>query len=115
MEIREQHTTCFGRRPHAAARAFELLRRGVVVSLTNPKAILQYVAVLPQFVDPNGPAAPQFAALALIAIPVVVADYALYTAAASAIARWVTERRTTAVRRTTATICILAAVILAAK
>ena len=58
-------------------RTFELLRRGMVVSLTNPKAILQYVAVLPQFLDTNTPAAPQFVALALIGVPVVIADYAI--------------------------------------
>jgi len=96
-------------------RTSELLRRGMVVSLTNPKAILQYVAVLPQFIDANSPAGPQFATLALISAPMVIADYTIYTAAATGIASKLTERRTRALRRATAAIYILAAVVLATK
>lgn len=40
------------------------LRRGVLIALSNPKAILFFGAVLPQFVDPARPALPQFVLLA---------------------------------------------------
>jgi homoserine/homoserine lactone efflux protein len=40
------------------------VRRGVLIALSNPKAMLFFGAVLPQFVDPGRPAAPQFALLA---------------------------------------------------
>lgn len=96
-------------------RHFELLRRGIVVSLTNPKAILQYVAVLPQFIDASAPAAPQFVALALVGAPVVAADYAIYTAGASSVARTLTKRRARWVRRATGAIYVLAALVLATR
>lgn len=38
--------------------------RGVLIALSNPKAILFFGAVLPQFVDPGRPVLPQFALLA---------------------------------------------------
>ena len=38
--------------------------RGTLIALSNPKALLFYAAVLPQFVDPGRPALPQFAILA---------------------------------------------------
>ncbi|MFZ6765020.1 LysE family translocator [Pseudoroseomonas sp. WGS1072] len=40
------------------------LGRGVLIALSNPKAILFFGAVLPQFVDPARPTLPQFAGLA---------------------------------------------------
>lgn len=39
--------------------------RGVLIALSNPKAILFFGAVLPQFVDPGRPGPPQFAPLAV--------------------------------------------------
>jgi threonine/homoserine/homoserine lactone efflux protein len=38
--------------------------RGVLIALSNPKALLFFAAVLPQFVDPQRPVLPQFAILA---------------------------------------------------
>lgn len=39
--------------------------RGVLIALSNPKAILFFGAVLPQFMDPDRPALPQFVLLAV--------------------------------------------------
>src|SRR5205814_1546047 len=38
--------------------------RGALIALSNPKGLLFYAAVLPQFVDPARPALPQFAVMA---------------------------------------------------
>ncbi|HKA87107.1 MAG TPA: LysE family translocator [Haliangiales bacterium] len=40
--------------------------RGVLIALSNPKALLFFGAVLPQFVDPIRPVLPQFALMATI-------------------------------------------------
>ena len=46
---------------HAAARG---LARGLLIAFSNPKALLFFGAVLPQFVDPGRPLLPQFTAMA---------------------------------------------------
>ncbi len=48
-----------------------IVREGFIVGVTNPKVIVFFTAVLPQFVDPDGAAVPvQMAALGLISITV---------------------------------------------
>lgn len=47
----------------AGAGAERGFRRGLLIALSNPKAILFFGAVLPQFVDPGRPALPQFAVM----------------------------------------------------
>ena len=48
-----------------------IVREGFVVGVTNPKVIVFFTAVLPQFVDPDGTAVPvQLALLGLISITV---------------------------------------------
>lgn len=42
------------------------LRQGVVVGVSNPKSIVFFAAVLPQFVDTQGAAAPQMMVLGLV-------------------------------------------------
>src|SRR5437870_9591252 len=37
--------------------------RGVLIAFSNPKALLFFGAILPQFIDPGRPALPQFAAM----------------------------------------------------
>lgn len=47
---------------------------GAIVQLSNPKAVLFFVAILPQFIDPLRPAAPQMAILAatMVAVETIV-------------------------------------------
>ena len=42
------------------------LRTGFVVGVTNPKTIVFFVAFLPQFTSPDGPAGPQLALLGVV-------------------------------------------------
>ncbi len=60
-----------------------IFARGFVVSLTNPKTLLFYVALFPQFVDARAPAGPQIAVLAvtfLVIALVVDSGWALLAA-----------------------------------
>lgn len=48
-----------------------IVREGFIVGITNPKAIVFFTAVLPQFVDPHGAAVPlQMVLLGLISVTV---------------------------------------------
>jgi threonine/homoserine/homoserine lactone efflux protein len=48
-----------------------IVREGFIVGVTNPKAIVFFTAVLPQFVDPDGAAMPlQMAVLGLVSVTV---------------------------------------------
>lgn len=56
------------------------LKTGFLVGVLNPKAILFYMAFLPQFMDPTGNAAVQFAILvpsATVVVALVLGGYAL--------------------------------------
>ena len=51
--------------PTGARLAF---REGVLVEATNPKTAVFFIAFIPQFIDPAGPVALQFAGLGLISV-----------------------------------------------
>ena len=57
------------------------LRDSLAVSLSNPKSLVYVLALLPPFVDPGMPVAPQLALLAAIAIALDLAVGAVYVAA----------------------------------
>ena len=57
------------------------LRDSLAVALSNPKSLVYVLALLPQFVDPRQPVAPQLALLAAIAIALDVTVGAIYVAA----------------------------------
>lgn len=66
---------------------FGLVKQGFFVNLTNPKGLLFLVAVLPQFVDPTKPTAPQYA---IMGTTMIVADVIVmmgYTGLASKLLR----------------------------
>lgn len=75
------------RPPERGARAF---LRGLVVQCANPKALLYFIALLPQFIDPRAPVVPQMALLAATSVViefVVLAAYGALAARAEAAAR----------------------------
>ena len=57
---------------------FAMWRQGVLLQLANPKAILFFTALLPQFVDPAQAVAPQVAVLALTSVASEFAVLAVY-------------------------------------
>ena len=57
------------------------LRDSLAVSLSNPKSLVYVLALLPPFVDPGLPVAPQLALLAAIAIALDLTVGAVYVAA----------------------------------
>jgi threonine/homoserine/homoserine lactone efflux protein len=64
------------RKPSAHA-----FRDGILVALSNPKALIYIVALLPPFVSQQDPIAPQLVQLAVVAMAIDVALGALYIAA----------------------------------
>jgi homoserine/homoserine lactone efflux protein len=64
--------------------AWPMFRRGLFVNLTNPKAIVFFLAFVPQFVRPTQPLAPQYAVLTAT---VVVIDIAVMWCFFAAMAR----------------------------
>jgi homoserine/homoserine lactone efflux protein len=83
--------------PQAAPGAASF-RDGLVVQLANPKALLYFLALLPQFIDPARPVAAQTAVLALIGCTVemlVLGGYAAFAhlvrqrLAGEGVRRWV--------------------------
>ncbi|WP_020145040.1 LysE family transporter [Terracoccus sp. 273MFTsu3.1] len=68
--------------------AWSMFRRGPLVNLTNPKAVVFFLAFTPQFIRPEQPLLPQYAVLAatVIAIDVIVMWF-FFAAAARGLGR----------------------------
>ena len=67
--------------------------RGVILQMTNPKALVFFVALLPQFVNPAEPVGPQILILGVTSVVSefpILAMYSLLAGRASHVAR---ERR----------------------
>jgi homoserine/homoserine lactone efflux protein len=86
-----------GRRPVAAVPVhretahgslFTLCRDGFLVGISNPKDLLFFGALLPQFVDPLAPSAPQFAGLFVIWAVIDGVAMGSYAAVGQRLARW---------------------------
>ena len=83
--------------------SWRVLREGFIVGVTNPKTIVFFVAVLPQFVSPeNGPVAVQMAILGLVFTAIAFACDACWALVASAARQWfaTSPRRLSTMRAT---------------
>lgn len=69
-------------------RSASLFRQALLTALTNPKALLFFIAFLPQFVDPARPLLTQFALMALTYAVIEVAFEIALAAAAHRISPW---------------------------
>jgi len=70
-----------------APRPGRILAHAFAVTALNPKGIVFFVAFLPQFVDPDRPAGPQMALLAVTFVAVATVNAALYAALAASARR----------------------------
>ncbi|HZF15788.1 MAG TPA: LysE family translocator [Steroidobacteraceae bacterium] len=61
---------------------------GLVTQLSNPKAILYWTALLPPFIDPIRPVAPQLLVLLAIGIAVDIVVLGAYALGAASVRRW---------------------------
>lgn len=79
-----------------------LFGQGLLVGLSNPKALLFFAAFFPQFIDPAAPVLPQFA---LLALTFVVGDGLMLAACALGVARIAPWLRRAAVVRWINRVC----------
>lgn len=63
--------------------AWQMFRQGVLVNLTNPKAVVFFLAFTPQFIRPSRPVLPQYGVLAatVVAVDVLVMWFVFAVAA----------------------------------
>jgi threonine/homoserine/homoserine lactone efflux protein len=70
-----------------------IVREGFLVGVTNPKAIVFFTAVLPQFIDPGGAAVPlQMLVLGLISVTVALLSDSAYGVLAGTARAWLSGR-----------------------
>lgn len=56
-----------------------LFLKGFILEMSNPKALLYFTALLPQFIDPTDPVLPQFVIFGSIALCLELAVYTSYS------------------------------------
>src|SRR4029079_5561249 len=77
-----------------------LLVRGFLINATNPKGLVFFIAVLPQFVVPTQPLLPQYLAVGVTMIGVDLVVMGLYTGLSVPLLRWLhTPGRQTVLNR----------------
>ena len=77
-----------------------LVLRGFLVNATNPKGLVFFLAVLPQFVVPTAPLIPQYLAIGVTMVAVDLVVMGLYTGLAVRLLHWLhTPRQQTIVNR----------------
>lgn len=75
-----------------------LYRRGLLISLTNPKTLAFYAAFFPQFVDPARPAMPQLVLLAVSFVGLSALSDGTYAVAAGHLAPYLRSARAQLIR-----------------
>lgn len=90
-----------------------LVVRGFLVNATNPKGLVFFLAVLPQFVVPTAPLLPQYVAIGATMVIVDLVVMGLYTGLAVRLLNWLhTPRQQTIVNRVFSGLFAAAAVVL---
>ncbi|MHC9292830.1 homoserine/homoserine lactone efflux protein [Mycobacterium sp. LTG2003] len=90
-----------------------LVVRGFLVNATNPKGLVFFLAVLPQFVVPTAPLLPQYLAIGVTMIVVDLVVMGLYTGLAARLLKWLhTPRQQTVLNRVFSGLFATAAVVL---
>jgi len=74
-----------------AASAWARVRIGIIISLSNPKAILFSMAFFPQFIDHTQPMAPQAAILLPTFVAIETAWMFVYAGGGAKVAAWLRE------------------------
>lgn len=88
--------------------------RGFLVNASNPKALVFFLAVMPQFVVPTAPLLPQYLAIGATMVVVDLVVMGLYTGLAVRLLTWLrTPRQQTALNRVFSGLFAGAAVVLA--
>jgi homoserine/homoserine lactone efflux protein len=91
-----------------------LVFRGFLVNVSNPKALVFMLAVLPQFINPHAPLLPQYVAITVTMVTVDMLVMAGYTGLASRVLRLLrTPKQQKRLNRTFAGLFIGAATFLA--
>lgn len=82
------------------ANRLELFRTGMFVSLSNPKAIIFFMALFPQFMDKKAPQLPQMVILMLTFMVIETFWQFVYAGGGAKLSRWLnSERRMRIVNR----------------
>jgi homoserine/homoserine lactone efflux protein len=90
-----------------------LVLRGFLVNATNPKGLVFFLAVTPQFVVPTAPLLPQYLAIGATMVVVDLVVMGLYTSLAARLLRWLnTPRQQKIVNRTFSGLFATAAAVL---
>ncbi|MCV7057340.1 LysE family transporter [Mycolicibacterium gilvum] len=91
-----------------------LMVRGFLVNATNPKGLLFFLAVMPQFVNPAAPLLAQYLAIAVTMVAVDMVVMGFYTALSVRLLTWLrTPRQQTTLNRVFSGLFATAAVVLA--
>jgi threonine/homoserine/homoserine lactone efflux protein len=91
-----------------------LFAQGFLVGASNPKALLFFGALFPQFIVPNAPQLPQFLGLGATFIFFELSWLTLYALSASKAKQWLQQpRRATLFNRATGVVFLIAAGLLA--
>ncbi|MDT5150889.1 MAG: homoserine/homoserine lactone efflux protein [Mycobacterium sp.] len=90
-----------------------LVVRGFLINTTNPKGLVFFLAVLPQFVVPTAPLLPQYLAIGATMVAVDLVVMGLYTGLAVRLVEWLhTPRQETALNRVFSGLFATAALVL---